>query len=191
MLLPAAPWVLQVLAGAVFLAAGAWRLARFNCETGDEARPGSTFCGLPTPAAAAVLASLVLIHPGREAAPPLGFLTRPLSALHPQAVGSMSLLILVLLAFLMVSRIPFPAFKRLNLKNLVVFAGGGLFLAVLLLVLPLSFIVFLLMFIYVLFGLFQYFIGRVLRLQTPRGAVTAARVEDRKGGRRAVPPRGA
>lgn len=190
-LLPPVPPVLQVLSGAVFLAAGAWRLARFNCETGEAAHPGATFCGLPTPAAAAFLASLVLIYPGKEVAPPLGFLTRPLSSLHPQVVGSLSLLTLLVLAFLMVSRIPFPAFKHLNLKNLMVFAGGALFLSVLLLVLPLSFIVFLLMFIYVLFGLFQHFIGRVLRLQTPRGAVAAARGEDRKGGRRAVPPRGA
>jgi CDP-diacylglycerol---serine O-phosphatidyltransferase len=168
LLTPVTP-VLQVLAGGAFLAAGAWRLARFNCEATGELHPSGAFCGLPIPAAAAFLASMVLIYPGEEATTPLRFLTRSLSSFPPEVVGLWTLLMILLLAYLMVSRIPFPSFKYLNQRTLVVLGGGGLFLAVLLLVLPLSIIMFLLMLIYVLFGLFHYFIGRVLRLQPRRG----------------------
>ena len=84
--------------------------------------------------------------------------------------------LLLVLAFLMMSRIPFAAFKKTNQRNLILFGGVGIFILVLMLVLPLPNIVFLIMLLYLTFGLFQYFLDRVLKLQNPAGTNIKPRV---------------
>lgn len=54
---PKASWVLAVL----YMVFGILRLARFNVEKSSEAESHESFNGLPTPAAAAVIASLTLL----------------------------------------------------------------------------------------------------------------------------------
>jgi CDP-diacylglycerol---serine O-phosphatidyltransferase len=90
----------------VFCGAGALRLARFNvlAMKHDSAKPGKFIIGLPVPAASAVLVSLVLLN-------------------HQLAgsfvdVGQPALAVLVvILSYLMVSRIRFRSFKDLRLSR--------------------------------------------------------------------------
>ncbi len=90
----------------LFAAAGALRLARFNvlAMQHDSAKPGKFIIGLPVPAASAVLVSLVLLN-------------------HQLAgsfvdVGQPALAVLVvILSYLMVSRIRFRSFKDLRLSR--------------------------------------------------------------------------
>lgn len=156
------PFGLQAVIGGGFIFAGAWRLARFNCESlpdGDQ-----HFSGLPIPAAAAFIASLVLVSemPGPETVKIFG---PALAALPPETAGAWVGIICLLLAWLMVSRIPFSAFKKMNRPNLLLFGGVVIFFLVLFLILPLQNILFLMMLLYVVFGLFQYFLDRVLQMQ--------------------------
>jgi len=62
---------LYLLAGAFFAVCAVLRLARFNVESSDDERHDS-FTGLPSPAAAGILASLALVyfHPGEPRALP-------------------------------------------------------------------------------------------------------------------------
>lgn len=91
-------WVLAVL----YLACGILRLARFNIETAPDEKKHDGFHGLPTPAAAAVIASLTLLAvdilvEGGEAyvwATQAFFLAIPIIAFF--------------LGILMVSRVPYP-----------------------------------------------------------------------------------
>jgi len=90
----------------VFCAAGALRLARFNvlAMQHDAAKPGKFIIGLPVPAASAVLVSLVLLN-------------HQLSGSFVD-VGQPALAILVvILSYLMVSRIRFRSFKDLRLSR--------------------------------------------------------------------------
>jgi CDP-diacylglycerol--serine O-phosphatidyltransferase len=90
----------------LFVAAGALRLARFNvlAMQHDSGKPGKFIIGLPVPAASAVLVSLVLLN-------------------HQLAgsfvdVGQPALAVLVVvLSYLMVSRIRFRSFKDLRLSR--------------------------------------------------------------------------
>jgi CDP-diacylglycerol--serine O-phosphatidyltransferase len=95
---------LGVMSAFLFIACGALRLARFNVQAAR--RPGAasrTFVGLPIPAAAAVLASLVLFVSWFEA--PERFHLLPAICLG----------LVYLLALLMVSRVRYPAFKNSDL----------------------------------------------------------------------------
>lgn len=87
------------LAAFLFLACGALRLARFNIQVG--AVESSHFVGLPIPAAAGTIATLVL------------FVHR----LHIVLVNRSLIILLMVyvLAFLMVSAMPFYSFKELGL----------------------------------------------------------------------------
>ncbi len=87
------------LAAFLFLACGALRLARFNVQV--DTTESSYFIGLPIPAAAAMISTLVL------------FVNR----LHVVLVNrSIVILLLVyILAFLMVSSIRFHSFKKFDL----------------------------------------------------------------------------
>lgn len=88
---------------AAFAACAALRLARFNVETGDE-DDHLAFSGLPAPAAAASIAGFgIMFHKLRYADNPLAFADQievVLQTLLPFYA--------VLLAALMVSRIPYP-----------------------------------------------------------------------------------
>jgi CDP-diacylglycerol--serine O-phosphatidyltransferase len=94
--------------GFLYLAAGAVRLARFNVtSTGDDGqpeRPGKYTQGLPIPAAAGILISIVVAN--------------HLTGKLPFSPYLISLLVLALSVF-MVSAMPFRSFKdlRLNLRT--------------------------------------------------------------------------
>ncbi len=163
-LLPHVPFLLQMIACGLFLFGGAWRLARFNCEAANHCGSSTHFTGLPIPAAASFICSLVLITPVAGKSETI-FLGRSFSVLPPVVAGALAALLLSLLAFLMMSRIPFPAFKKTNRRTFILLGGVGIFVLVLMLVLPIPNIVFLIMVMYLTFGLFQYFLDRVLKLQ--------------------------
>ncbi len=92
-----------------YVAAGAVRLARFNVlaatASGEPSRPGRYMVGLPIPAAAGMLVSLIMTHPTSTRFSE----TAGLSAV-PAGV-------LFLLGLLMVSTIPFRSFKDLALDR--------------------------------------------------------------------------
>ena len=108
----------------VFCGAGALRLARFNVLSmqKDAAKPGKFIIGLPVPVAAAVLVSIVVLN-------------HQLGGSFVK-VGQASLALLVLvLSYLMVSRIRFRSFKDLRVSRrsitgglaIVVFTAVALF----------------------------------------------------------------
>lgn len=91
------------LIGFIYLLCGAVRLARFNVITNpllisDDDKIESHFRGLPLPAAAGMIASLVLV----------------LNRLDLRAWAIFLPILLLLIAFLMVSNIHYPSFKRLD-----------------------------------------------------------------------------
>ena len=85
------------LAAFAFVLAAALRLARFNVHSHET--DGSCFAGLPSPAAAGLVVSVVALHP----ASPVGGLA---AVLVPA--------VLVVAATLMVSPIPYSSFKRVK-----------------------------------------------------------------------------
>lgn len=104
-------WVLKPfgrlgwMAAFLFLLCAALRLARFNV-TKPEVR-SQHFIGLPSPAAAVVVASIVIAFEDL-------FATR----MNPFIM----VMVVYALAFLMVSNIKYPAFKRFEFKKRVVFS---------------------------------------------------------------------
>ena len=104
-------WVLKPfgrlgwMAAFLFLLCAALRLARFNV-TKPEIR-GEHFVGLPSPASAVVIASIVIAFEDL-------FATR----INPFIM----VMVVYALAFLMVSNIKYPAFKRFDFKKRVVFS---------------------------------------------------------------------
>ena len=104
-------WVLKPfgrlgwMAAFLFLLCAALRLARFNV-TKSEVR-SQHFIGLPSPAAAVVVASIVIAFEDL-------FATR----MNPFIM----VMVVYTLAFLMVSNIKYPAFKQLEFKKRVVFS---------------------------------------------------------------------
>jgi len=160
------PSALRGIACFAFLFAGAWRLARFNCETYQDSSH-YFFSGLPIPAASAFIATLILVSSAPESVVPR-FLGQSMNSLSPQVASTVVAFLLLALAALMVSRIPFPAFKQINRHNLILLGGVTIFFYVLSLVLPWENIVFLIMLLYIFIGLFQYFLDRVLKLHQKR-----------------------
>ena len=88
-----------------FLLCAALRHARFNVTTPGVR--GSHFIGLPSPAAAVVVASIVIAFEDL-------FATR----INPFVM----VMVIYILAFLMVSNIKYPAFKKLDFKKRVAFS---------------------------------------------------------------------
>jgi CDP-diacylglycerol--serine O-phosphatidyltransferase len=82
------------LAAAGYIICAAIRLARFNVENAEDESAHMSFIGLPTPAAAGVIVSLVILH--QETLPSLNVI---IYALPFSALGA---------AVLMVSRIRYP-----------------------------------------------------------------------------------
>jgi CDP-diacylglycerol--serine O-phosphatidyltransferase len=89
----------------LFVAAGAMRLARFNVlsEKKGAEKPGKYMLGLPIPAAAGVLVSLVVVH-------------YKVGGRHVYSQGAIAALV-VILSYLMVSRVRFRSFKDLRLTR--------------------------------------------------------------------------
>jgi len=94
-----------MLVGFVFVAAGAIRLARFNVAStgtdGQPHRPGKYMQGLPIPAAAGILISIVVAN--------------TLTGKLPFSPILISVLV-IMLALFMVSSMPFRSFKDLRLN---------------------------------------------------------------------------
>ena len=88
-----------ILVAFIFLVCSAARLARFNIITSEE--PKSSFVGLPTPGAAAAMASIVYFTPEQ--------ITSNLAA------AGVSIYML-LIAFFMVSTLPFFSVKKIKLS---------------------------------------------------------------------------
>jgi CDP-diacylglycerol--serine O-phosphatidyltransferase len=97
---------LGVFVAFLFAGAAALRLARFNvlAMKADNAKPGKFIIGLPVPAAAAVLVSIVLAH-------------RQLGGSYVTVEQSSLALLVIVLSYLMVSRIRFRSFKDLRLTR--------------------------------------------------------------------------
>jgi CDP-diacylglycerol--serine O-phosphatidyltransferase len=105
------PIFLQIswLIGFVYLLCAGVRLARFNVLThpmlppAEQLKGTKDFLGLPVPAAAGMIASLVLVITSLETP---SFDSRSLALLIPP--------FMLAIAFLMVSNIPYPSFKDLD-----------------------------------------------------------------------------
>lgn len=142
-------WVLQPfgrlgwMAAFLFLLCGALRLARFNVTKPETL--GDNFLGLPIPVAAAAIATIVIAFEDL-------FQTR----LDPKIMVGL----VYLLAFLMVSNIKYPAFKKFDFKNRVTFTR---FMFVILFIYVLATIpreaAFTLTFLYVLSGPVKFLIS--------------------------------
>jgi len=142
----------------IYLLCGAFRLARFNVMATYAPSGGSKeFIGFPIPAAAAVVASLTLFILWLEEK---DFVQGWWRYLLP--------VILVLLSFMMVSRVRYPAFKNINwrtntpfIKAVLIIGLVGVFLIlwkrVLPVVLPLFFTA------YLLYGFIRPHISRRMR----------------------------
>lgn len=89
------------LACFLYVICGALRLARFNAQKNTQ--KSSHFSGLPIPGAAGAFASFVLFTES------LGF--------TGDAQGATAIVFIYLLSFLMVSTIPYPSFKELDLRR--------------------------------------------------------------------------
>ena len=154
------PWILQFgwLIGFVYLLCAGIRLARFNVLThpmlppAEKLRRTSDFLGLPVPAAAAMVASLVLV----------------LNTYDLRTWAVVLPFLMMAVAFLMVSRVPYPSFKTLGWQTR---ARLPAFISLILLVVlvftfrPISFAV--VMIAYIAFGpsrmLYRYLKARRLK----------------------------
>lgn len=93
---------LGVAASGLFVVCAALRLARFNVQT--ETVDKRRFVGLPVPGAAALIAGIALAYSYFEFS-------------SPKALCSAMTPITLALAGLMVSRVPYPSFKGINLHK--------------------------------------------------------------------------
>ena len=95
---------ISLFIGFIYLLCAGVRLARFNVITSpllptlDKLRDNSNFFGLPVPAAAAFIASLVLV----------------LNVYDLQKMSVILPILMLLIAILMVSNIPYPSFKNID-----------------------------------------------------------------------------
>jgi CDP-diacylglycerol--serine O-phosphatidyltransferase len=87
----------------LYVVCAALRLARFNIQAGSVDK--SRFVGLPVPAAAAMVAGVVLAYQYFEIA-------------APRALCAVIAGLTLILGCLMVSRVPYPSFKSFNLRRL-------------------------------------------------------------------------
>ncbi|HTT75108.1 MAG TPA: CDP-diacylglycerol--serine O-phosphatidyltransferase [Candidatus Binataceae bacterium] len=158
-------WALRPLgvAGAVisglFVVAAALRLARFNIQTASADK--RRFTGLPVPGAAVMITGLVLAYSYFELN-------------SPRMLATVMAPVLATLAALMVSRVPYPSFKAINLRKRAQFEvmAGVLVIAAMLLAMP-QFTAFVIAAAYVLSGPFLYLRGERIRpvtTGTPAGA---------------------
>jgi len=85
-----------------FVICGAARLARFNIQSTRPASDRRYFVGLPIPAAAGVVAAIV--HCRKD-------------AIHDWNYGMAWLVLVGVLSFLMVSRVRYPSFKNVDLRQ--------------------------------------------------------------------------
>jgi CDP-diacylglycerol--serine O-phosphatidyltransferase len=136
----------------VYLLCGAVRLARFNVITNpllhrSEAESHKDFVGLPIPAAAGTVASLVLL---------LLNMSRNAKELRQLTLGLP--LILILVSFLMVSTVRYPSFKQVNWETKTRFRTFvGVFIGIVLIVRLQEVSLFFLFLAYISYGLFTHY----------------------------------
>lgn len=91
-----------VVISGVYVICAALRLARFNVQTASTDK--RRFVGLPVPGAAVMIAGLVLAYSYFELS-------------SPRALCTLMAPLTVALAGLMISRVPYPSFKTINLRQ--------------------------------------------------------------------------
>jgi CDP-diacylglycerol--serine O-phosphatidyltransferase len=113
----------------LYVLCGALRLARFNLKAHFGESSKVYFQGLPIPAAAGILASFVLAYSMLEA----GGSVRSIKLVMDQMpfVYGITPFIMIALAFLMVSSIPYAAFKQGSMLNPKTIQGLFLMLSIL------------------------------------------------------------
>jgi CDP-diacylglycerol--serine O-phosphatidyltransferase len=94
------------LTAAVYISCAAIRLARFNVENEDDESAHMSFVGLPTPAAAGVIVSLIIFH--QEALPELAAQNTQVYRSCENAIMYVLPFLVLGVAVLMVSRIRYP-----------------------------------------------------------------------------------
>jgi CDP-diacylglycerol--serine O-phosphatidyltransferase len=101
----------------IYVAAGALRLARFNVlahkEADEKKKPGKYILGLPVPASSAMLVSFVV-------------LSYQVRGEHVDISQAALACVVVVLSYLMVSRVRFRSFKDLKPSRRTFTVGGGL-----------------------------------------------------------------
>jgi CDP-diacylglycerol---serine O-phosphatidyltransferase len=139
------PWLLVVF---LFVAAGALRLARFNLLAGEEHEVGWEIIGLSIPVAALLVTALVMTSHELE--------------LPELRSAPLLLLLMVATAALMVSRLPFPSYKRFRSKGTraAFFALVAFGCALLVLELPGGTLLFSLLALYVLVGVARALVNK-------------------------------
>ncbi len=144
----------------VYLLCGAVRLARFNVITNpllhrSELELSKDFVGLPIPAAAGTVATLVLL-----------LLNMSASARELRELTLALPLILILVSFLMVSTVRYPSFKQINWETKTRFRTFvGVFIAVVV-VWRLQEVSFFFLFLaYIFYGLFAHYQRGVRHVQ--------------------------
>jgi len=94
-----AGWAVSFL----FVICGALRLARFNLQSKQQDR--RFFVGMPIPAAACIVAATIYAHPN------------PPEPGREPFISGMVLVLVMLVSFLMVSRVRYRSFKDLDLRR--------------------------------------------------------------------------
>jgi CDP-diacylglycerol---serine O-phosphatidyltransferase len=136
----------------IYLLCGAVRLARFNVITNPllhraESESSKDFVGLPIPAAAGTVASLVLL-----------LLNLAANARELRQLTLALPLILILVSFLMVSTIRYPSFKQINWETKTRFQTFVFVLVGLVLVVRLQEVALFFLFLgYIAYGLFAHY----------------------------------
>jgi CDP-diacylglycerol--serine O-phosphatidyltransferase len=102
------------LAAAIYVACAAIRLARFNVENEEDESSHLSFIGLPTPAAAGVLASIVLFY--QNVMPEWGSDTTLYTVIETIIIYALPFVTLGI-AVLMISRVPFSHMVNVYLKG--------------------------------------------------------------------------
>jgi len=100
----------SIIPTALFVSCGAFRLARFNLQARKLDK--RYFVGLPTPAAAAVIASFALLM----SESPFAVLIKQESSFR-QATSALVVVALYLLSFLMVSKLRYRSLKGIEIKK--------------------------------------------------------------------------
>ncbi len=94
------------LSAAVYVSCAAIRLARFNVENEEDESAHMSFMGLPTPAAAGVVVSLVIFH--QETLRGFGQQRSPVYLFFESAILYALPLVALAVALLMISRLRYP-----------------------------------------------------------------------------------
>jgi CDP-diacylglycerol---serine O-phosphatidyltransferase len=138
-----------IIISGLFVVAAALRLARFNVQTASTDK--RRFTGLPVPGAAVMLAGIVLAYSYFELS-------------SPKTLAAVMAPLTLALAALMVSRVPYPSFKAINLRKRAQFElmAGVFVVAAMLLAMP-QFTAFVIASAYVFYGPFLFLRGERIR----------------------------